>query len=186
MSSCSQGRPVAFRINGTGTWFYERTLEEGEFLCPREGVRRNYRVRRSNKWITLLWIPVIPLGARGIWTECRKCKGMFGLETVTTSPTAAGETSEQPASSITPPRPDLPATTGPRPRTGQLAPVSGTGPPSNVVVGALLLGGVLLLLYYFGLLGKASASGTDRPLPLLLGVVLLGAAVFIVAKRRVP
>lgn len=73
---------MATRLNGTGTWVYERTIEEGIFRCPREKEEQEYRVRRGNKWITILWIPVIPLGTRSVWAECRSCKGVFGLEVV--------------------------------------------------------------------------------------------------------
>jgi hypothetical protein len=75
---------MAGRINGTGTWLYQRTIEEGMFRCPRENRERPYRVRRSRTWITVLWIPVVPLGTQSVWAECRSCKGVFGLETVPT------------------------------------------------------------------------------------------------------
>jgi hypothetical protein len=80
---------MGLRIAGTGWWEYERKVEEGQFLCPREQSQQTYRVMRSNRWITVLYVPVIPMGTLGMWVKCRSCKGIFHLDVINT-PTEAG------------------------------------------------------------------------------------------------
>lgn len=73
---------MGFRITGCGWWEYERTAESGTFVCPTEGTEREYQLRRVNRWITLLYVPVVPLGTLGVFVRCKRCKNKFGLEAI--------------------------------------------------------------------------------------------------------
>jgi hypothetical protein len=85
---------MGLRITGTGWWEYERKVEEGTFVCPREQSQQTYRVLRSNRWITLLYVPIIPLGTRAMWVQCRSCKGNFGLDVIPQPPSFASASLE--------------------------------------------------------------------------------------------
>jgi len=73
---------MGLRITGTGWWEYDRKADAGTFRCPKEGDSRAYEIRRVNRWITILYIPVIPLGTRGTYVKCTSCRGKFPLSTL--------------------------------------------------------------------------------------------------------
>jgi tellurite resistance protein len=50
-----------------------RTIGQGAFHCHRCGGDREYRHRAGRRWITLLFIPVIPLGKVGEHVRCTGC-----------------------------------------------------------------------------------------------------------------
>ena len=60
-----------------GTTGIKSTVKEGKFLCPQCAVEKSYRHRKVNKFFTLYFIPLIPLGSAGEYVECRTCKGTF-------------------------------------------------------------------------------------------------------------
>ena len=80
---------MGLRMWGTGWWEYERTAQEGPFVCPSEKSQQTYRMRRVNRWITVVWIPVVPLGSLGTFVQCRSCKNKFGVD-VLASPQQSG------------------------------------------------------------------------------------------------
>jgi hypothetical protein len=84
---------MGFRITGCGWWEYERTAQSGTFVCPAEGMEREYQIRRVNRWITLFYVPVIPLGTLGTFVRCKRCKNKFGYDAISQSSaaTAAGQ-----------------------------------------------------------------------------------------------
>lgn len=73
-----------------------RTVGEGMFHCPSCGGDRRYRRRRGRRWITLFFLPVIPLGGLGEAVECRSCRTRFNVP-VLRQPTAAAMSAALPA-----------------------------------------------------------------------------------------
>jgi hypothetical protein len=66
---------------GTGTKQYSRTLEKGEFHCPRceqsgKGSRQRFKLENWQTYFTVLWIPLIPTSGFQAVT-CRKCGGQY-------------------------------------------------------------------------------------------------------------
>lgn len=67
---------------GCGTKQYSRTLEKSEFDCPRceksgKGARQRYRLENFRKWVTLIWIPIIPMGGGFDQVTCYGCRGQY-------------------------------------------------------------------------------------------------------------
>jgi uncharacterized tellurite resistance protein B-like protein len=60
-----------------GTRGITSTISEGDFHCPQCNNSQNYRHREVQKYFTLYFIPIIPLGSAGEYVECRNCKGTF-------------------------------------------------------------------------------------------------------------
>lgn len=58
----------------------------GAFNCPRCGMSRQYRHVGVNRWFTLYFIPVIPMGTVGEYVECTSCAGTFGVEALSYDP----------------------------------------------------------------------------------------------------
>lgn len=63
-----------------GIQVYFRTLWEGEFFCPNCGGDRRCRRRLGRRWLTLFFIPVLPLGNVGQIAECRTCRSRYGTD----------------------------------------------------------------------------------------------------------
>jgi hypothetical protein len=57
-----------------------KTITAGSFTCPRCGPGRGYEHKQVNRWFTLYFIPVIPLGTVGEYVECQGCAATFGPE----------------------------------------------------------------------------------------------------------
>jgi uncharacterized tellurite resistance protein B-like protein len=60
-----------------GTRGVKSTMSEGKFNCPQCETQRDYRLRKVTQFFTLYFIPLIPLGKKGEFVECRGCKGTF-------------------------------------------------------------------------------------------------------------
>jgi len=60
-----------------GTTGIKSTIKEGNFNCPQCESSVPYRHRKVNKFFTLYFIPLIPLGSAGEYVECKHCKGTF-------------------------------------------------------------------------------------------------------------
>jgi tellurite resistance protein len=56
-----------------GLRVFYRTIGQGTFHCQRCGGDREYRHRAGRRWITLLFIPVIPLSKVGEHVKCAVC-----------------------------------------------------------------------------------------------------------------
>jgi tellurite resistance protein len=56
-----------------GLRVFYRTIGQGTFHCQRCGGDRGYRHRAGRRWITLLFIPVIPLSKVGEHVKCAVC-----------------------------------------------------------------------------------------------------------------
>jgi tellurite resistance protein len=71
-----------------GLRVFYRTIGQGAFHCQRCGGDREYRHRAGRRWITLLFIPVIPLTRVGEHVKCAVCgtwyrMGVLALPTAT-------------------------------------------------------------------------------------------------------
>lgn len=51
----------------------DKTTGEGAFFCPQCGDQKNYQQKSSRQWITLYFIPIVPLGRTTDLIECRAC-----------------------------------------------------------------------------------------------------------------
>jgi tellurite resistance protein len=56
-----------------GLRVFYRTIGQGAFHCQRCGGDREYRHRAGRRWITLLFIPVVPLTRVGEHVKCAVC-----------------------------------------------------------------------------------------------------------------
>lgn len=54
-----------------------RTVDEGTFFCPNEGGQRRYGHVAARRWITLFFIPLIPLGTHAEWVQCHSCGATY-------------------------------------------------------------------------------------------------------------
>ena len=66
-----------------------RTLGNGVFFCRRCGGDRAYRHRSGRRYITVFFIPLIPLTRTGEHVQCRKCKTRYVTEVLKLPTTAA-------------------------------------------------------------------------------------------------
>ena len=49
-----------------GTTSLNSTIDSGTFFCPRCSAQQHYRMIGVNRWFTLYFIPVIPMGRAGL------------------------------------------------------------------------------------------------------------------------
>ena len=66
-----------------------RTLGKGEFFCRRCGGDRGYRHRSGRRFITVFFIPLIPLTKTGEHVQCMTCKTRYVTEVLKLPTTAA-------------------------------------------------------------------------------------------------
>lgn len=64
----------------TGVRTTESTVATGQFSCPCCRTRQNYRQIVYQRWFTLYFIPVMPLGRLGEQVECQGCYSRFAPE----------------------------------------------------------------------------------------------------------
>lgn len=67
------------------------TGETGAFACPTCGKQSSYRERQIRQWLTLYFIPVIPLGLAGKFVECETCRQAYDPAILTYDPQADRE-----------------------------------------------------------------------------------------------
>lgn len=67
--------------------FY-RSVGQGTFHCRHCGGDRQYRLRAGRKWLTLFFIPVIPLARVGEHVQCQACRTKYVTD-VLRQPTTA-------------------------------------------------------------------------------------------------
>lgn len=81
----SGGRGAVLLIFGLRVFY--RTIGQGTVHCQRCGGDREYRHRAGRRWITLLFIPVIPLTKAGEHVRCAVCGTCYrmGILAVPTS-----------------------------------------------------------------------------------------------------
>lgn len=64
----------------------QKTLSSHEFHCPQCGSVEYGDLKSANRWFTLYFIPVIPLGSQGQYVECVSCAGTFHSEVLDYDP----------------------------------------------------------------------------------------------------
>jgi zinc-ribbon family len=65
-----------------------RTIARGVFFCRKCGGDREYRRRTGRRYVTLFFVPLIPLNKTGEHVQCTRCKTRYVTE-VLRVPTAA-------------------------------------------------------------------------------------------------
>lgn len=102
--------------SGIGWRDFSRTVDEGTFECANPRCKgkahdlQHYRHRRARNWVTLFFVPVIPLNVCGDYVECRSCKSIFDTQVLRPnrpSSRASSATTTQPTPS--PPQPTRPS-----------------------------------------------------------------------------
>ena len=58
------------------------TVDTGRFRCPNEGGERRYEHVRIRRWVTLFFIPLIPLGSKGEHVRCQSCGTVYPPSTL--------------------------------------------------------------------------------------------------------
>jgi hypothetical protein len=71
-----------------GTTTLNSTKQTGSFHCPRCSMQRGYEHKKANRFFTLYFIPVIPLGSAGEYVQCSACGGTYGVEVLHYDPQA--------------------------------------------------------------------------------------------------
>lgn len=57
-----------------GTMNLTRTCDRGDFYCPNCAASQTYRLRSRRPWLTLYFIPTIPVGAPEFFVACDQCR----------------------------------------------------------------------------------------------------------------
>ncbi len=60
-----------------GTMNWASTRMRGMFVCPECGTNQRFRLRSSRPFLTLYFIPVLPIGGIKEYVECGDCKSAF-------------------------------------------------------------------------------------------------------------
>jgi uncharacterized tellurite resistance protein B-like protein len=71
--------PSAFLANMIliGTMNLTRTRDRGNFHCPTCAVTQTYRLRARRPWLTLYFIPTVPIGAIEMFVQCDSCRSTW-------------------------------------------------------------------------------------------------------------
>lgn len=62
------------------------TVEEGQFFCPRCRSNQPYKLQRVQRWFTLYFIPIFPMGVLGEYAECGQCATTWKPEVLSAGP----------------------------------------------------------------------------------------------------
>ena len=68
-----------------GTFDWASTLEQGEFLCPKCGTNKTYQRKVARTFVTLYFIPIIPISGLHEFVICRGCRERFDTLVLTAS-----------------------------------------------------------------------------------------------------
>ena len=66
-----------------GTQDRQKVVGDGQFICPKCGVKRDYEVISIKEWFTLFFIPILPTAnneGREEFVECRTCKKAYDTD----------------------------------------------------------------------------------------------------------
>ena len=69
-----------------GTRGINRTVDSGQFFCPRCSSDQPFTKKAVKRFFTLYFIPLIPMGSAGEFIECNGCAGTFAPEILTYDP----------------------------------------------------------------------------------------------------
>lgn len=62
-----------------GTMNLTRTQDRGNFYCPTCAVTQAYRLRARRPWLTIYFIPTVPVGAAEPFVQCEHCKATWDV-----------------------------------------------------------------------------------------------------------
>lgn len=62
-----------------GTMNLTRTRDTGQFYCPTCGTTADYRLRARRPFLTLYFIPVVPIGSAELFVDCRECRDKWDV-----------------------------------------------------------------------------------------------------------
>jgi hypothetical protein len=62
------------------------TKESGQFHCPTCRSSQGYYWKKANRFFTLYFIPLIPLGSAGEYIECQSCRGTYHIDVLSHAP----------------------------------------------------------------------------------------------------
>ena len=57
-----------------GTMNLTTTRERGDFHCPACEASQTYRLRARRPWLTLYFIPTVPIGGAELFVQCDRCR----------------------------------------------------------------------------------------------------------------
>lgn len=60
-----------------GTMNLTRTRDRGNFYCPTCATTQTYRLRGRRPWLTLYFIPTVPVGGEERFVHCDQCKSSW-------------------------------------------------------------------------------------------------------------
>ena len=60
-----------------GTMNLTRTQDRGNFYCPTCAVTQTYRLRARRPWLTLYFIPTVPVGSAELFVQCDQCRSTW-------------------------------------------------------------------------------------------------------------
>ena len=60
-----------------GTINLTRTRDRGNFYCPTCSLTQTYRLRARRPWLTLYFIPTVPVGGMEFFVECDQCRSSW-------------------------------------------------------------------------------------------------------------
>ena len=84
-----------------GTMDWASTKLRGMFRCPECGTNQRFRLRASRPFLTLYFIPVIPLGGMQEFVQCEQCKNSFETVVLTGIAEDVPEAVQQPVQAAT-------------------------------------------------------------------------------------
>jgi hypothetical protein len=71
-----------------GLRVFYRTIAQGTFHCRRCGGDRPYRRRAGRRWVTLFFVPVIPLNSASEHVQCATCRARYVTDVLSLPTTA--------------------------------------------------------------------------------------------------
>lgn len=60
-----------------GTMNLTRTRDRGDFYCPTCGTTHSYRLRARRPFLTLYFIPTVPIGGAEVFVQCDQCRSSW-------------------------------------------------------------------------------------------------------------
>ena len=77
-----------------GTMDWASTRLRGNFLCPHCSTNEKFRLRASRPFLTLYFIPVLPIGGLSEFVQCNSCKNSFETVVLANRMMATGDSVE--------------------------------------------------------------------------------------------
>ena len=66
-----------------GTQDRRKVITDGQFICRKCGVKREYEVVSIKEWFTLFFVPILPTAnneGREEFVECKTCKKVYDAD----------------------------------------------------------------------------------------------------------